>query len=210
MTALPTRAEYVAGLRAIADLIESTPELPLPKWSAGLTGSLGSVGGAPAVAGAALALGAPFMTEVVGNDIHYRAERAFGPVEFGLSYVEFGAAKSIPGAGGKVADSDVGPASATAPAETAVGASVAPADGEPPLSGTPAAAPAPVVTGDGAAVTPDVWVPIRRRGTNYHRPGGQRSTACGRNTFPNGVRLREAEALDFGAVPCPRCYGGAA
>lgn len=67
--------------------------------------------------------------------------------------------------------------------------------------------------GAGSATAPaetDVWVPIRRRGTNYHRPGGQRSTACGRNMFPNGVRLPVDQAIVFGAVPCPRCYGGAA
>lgn len=100
-------------------------------------------------------------------------------------------------------------------AETAAGDALPPADGAhdagtPESGGVSAAVPAPVVTGDGAAVTPDVWVPIRRRGTNYHRPGEQRSTDCGRNMFPNGVRLLVDEALVFGAVPCPRCYGGAA
>jgi hypothetical protein len=122
--------------------------------------------------------------------------------------------KSFAGEGGEVADPVEGAGSATAPVEET--SRTGDTDAAPEASAVAttqpgnAAVPAPVVTGDGAAVTPDVWVPIRRRGTNYHRPGEQRSTACGRNMFPNGVRLLVDEALVFGAVPCPRCYGGAA
>jgi hypothetical protein len=31
-------------------------------------------------------------------------------------------------------------------------------------------------------------------------------TACGRAARPNGNRIPLAEAVAFGAVPCPRCY----
>jgi hypothetical protein len=71
----------------------------------------------------------------------------------------------------------------------------------------------PVATGDGAAVTPDVWVARRRRGIHYHACDVQahdRFTACGRSARPNGNRVPLTEAEAFGAVPCPRCYGGAA
>lgn len=80
--------------------------------------------------------------------------------------------------------------------------------------GASAADSVPVVTGDGAAVTPDVWVSIRRRGIHYHgfhglgTPG--QYTACGRAARANGTLLPLAKATAFGAVPCPRCYGGAA
>lgn len=120
----------------------------------------------------------------------------------------------IPGAVEEVAGPD-GAGSATAPAESAAGVGQPPADGAHDAArlddgGAPAADPAPVVTGDGAAVTPDVWVARRRRGIAYHQLDGKYGadyTHCGRAARANGHRLTRAEAEAFGAVPCDRCYG---
>lgn len=118
--------------------------------------------------------------------------------------------ESLPAGGEEVVGPFEGSGSATAPTETAVGVSVASADGEPTLSGAPAADPVPDSDGDGAAVTPEVWVARRRRGIGYHQievglTGGW--TTCGRAARPNGLRIPQAEAEAFGAVPCDRCYG---
>ena len=99
-------------------------------------------------------------------------------------------------------------------AESAAGVTDPPADGEPEAvrlddGGTPAAVPAPVASGDGAAVTPDVWVARRRRDIAYHQVAvADVFTVCGRVARANGQRLTRAEAEAFGAVPCDRCYGG--
>jgi len=244
VTADPTREDYIAALRAIADFFEATPDLPMPKYTASLSGSLGLVegGGVAAIEQAAAAMGVPSETLVSGENIHHRAERTFGPIELGWSFVEFGAAKSIPGEGEEVAGPAVGSGSATASAETgaqvarleevggsgsgqgqaepptvyaesAAGVTDPPADGEPEAvrlddGGTPAAVPAPVASGDGAAVTPDVWVARRRRDIAYHQVAvADVFTVCGRVARANGQRLTRAEAEAFGAVPCDRCYG---
>lgn len=58
---------------------------------------------------------------------------------------------------------------------------------------------------------PDVWVARRRRGIHYHQTDGQWGadcTGCGRAARQNGNRVPLTEAESFGAVPCPRCYGG--
>lgn len=225
MTALPTRADYVAGLRQVADFIEAT-DLPLPTYQMGLSGSLGvwtnyasdDAASVARVGQAAQVLGVEPASCDVGANVHHTVDRAFGPIELHLSYVHNGAAKSIPGEGEEVADPAEGTGSATAPAESAAGSDPCPAD-EAPNAGTPesggvsAAVPAPVATGDGAAVTPDVWVPIRRRGILYHQEreyADRRYTECGRASRPRGSWMALEDATALGAVPCPRCYGGAA
>ena len=213
MTADPTREDYIAALRAIADFFEATPDLPMPKYTASLSGSLGLVegGGVAAIEQAAAAMGVPSETLVSGENIHHRAERTFGPIELGWSFVEFGAAKSIPGEGEEVAGPAEGTGSATTPTESAAGVPEAPADGTSSTSTSvdaPAAVPAPVASGDGAAVTPDVWVARRRRDIAYHQVAvADVFTVCGRVARANGQRLTRAEAEAFGAVPCDRCYG---
>lgn len=104
----PTRENYVAGLRALADLIESTPDLPLPTYSLGVNGSLGGGDRQDAidrVHRAGVALGKPVKTEVVGDNIHYTVDHDFGPVDVHLSFVAFGAVKDIARGVGEVAGS---------------------------------------------------------------------------------------------------------
>lgn len=211
----PTRTEQIAGLIELASWLEANPDVPLPWWTGvEVMVSVNNFDDLEPTDEARLAalheiaglVGEPVST----NRTHPQVRRGFsGDVQY-RAYVipKDEPAKDLPGEGEEVAGPGVEPA--TAPTDTAAGSDTCPADRAPVLSGAPAAVPAPVGIGDGAAVTPDVWVPIRRRGTNYHRPGEQRSTTCGRNMFPNGVRLLVDEALTFGAVPCPRCYGGSA
>ncbi len=202
------RAETLAGLRELADWLEANPEVPLPYLSFGyfpanrLDGMAAALAELFRVADAMDAVpGVPYGNHVVALGPQHR-----GGVRYEVIVCD--AAEDFALGVGEVAGPAEGSGSATAPTESAAADFVPAADGaQPAKAGTPAAVPAPVVSGDGAAVTPDVWVPIRRRGTNYHRPGEQRSTVCGRNMFPNGVRLLVDEALTFGAVPCPRCYG---
>lgn len=207
MTALPTRADYVAGLRELADFIEAT-DLPVPTYQMGLSGSLGvyanyardDEASVAQVARAAQVLGVELVSRDVDTNRHHTADRRFGPIELHFSYVENGAAKDIPGAGDEV----VGPAagSATAPTETDAQPSACLEE----VGGSD--------SGQGKAeppTEPDVWLARRRRGIAYHGFHGLGTvgqyTACGRAARANGHRLTRAEAESFGAVPCDRCYG---
>ena len=223
MTADPTREDYIAALRAIADFFEATPDLPMPKYTASLSGSLGLVegGGVAAIEQAAAAMGVPSETLVSGENIHHRAERTFGPIELGWSFVEFGAAKSIPGEGEEVAGPAVGSGSATASAETGAqvarleevgGSGSGQGQAEPPtvpgwwLASSKHANGfrAPEVVAELEAEDPtDVWVAVRRRGINYHDQLGNR-TACDRATAA-GLFLPLTEARDMGCPRCPVC-----
>lgn len=120
----------------------------------------------------------------------------------------------------KLAPGDACPTCGTVPpAESSPAGPVVPADDPPadavlgvsrPLDRSgPAADSVPGYDGDGAAVTPDVWVPRRRAGINYHRIAvADVFTTCGRAARASGSRMPLAEAKVFGAVPCPRCFGG--
>lgn len=178
MSALPTRADYVAGLRELADLLEAT-DLPLPTYQATLSASLSAYAGYKAddeasiaqVGRAAQVLGVEVVTRDVGANRHHTVDRVFGPIELHFSYVESDVAKDIPGEGEEVAGPVVGAGPATAPTE------------------------------------PDVWIARRRNGILYHPiDADPRYTVCGRAVRANGSRLTLADAADLGAVPCPRCY----
>lgn len=109
----PTRENYVAGLRALAGLIESTPDLPVPKYRLNVSAALDLDG----VEQAAAALGVEMVTETAGDNVHYRVERKFGPVDFALAHVAFGAAKDLTPGQGEVAGPVEGAGPATAPPE---------------------------------------------------------------------------------------------
>lgn len=122
MSALPTRADYVAALRELADLFEST-DVPLPTYQLTLSGALtvyanhacDEAASVARVAKAAQVLGVELASSDVGANVHHTADRHFGPILLHFSHVEDGAAKSVPGAVGEVAGPGAG--SATAPAE---------------------------------------------------------------------------------------------
>lgn len=105
-------------------------------------------------------------------------------------------------------------AAVPAPVVTGDGAAVAPSESEPwPTTSKHANGfRAPEVVEEMEREDPTmVWVPIRRRGINFHPlAADDRYTVCGRaaRTTAGLIPLTEAEA--FGAVPCPRCYRGAA
>jgi hypothetical protein len=97
------RAETVAGLRAAADLIESTPDLPMPRYAVDFGWALGSADEART---AAAVLDVPLVEEPVGANAHYRVKRSFGPIEMKLSHVEFGVGPDVTPAVGEVAGPD--------------------------------------------------------------------------------------------------------
>lgn len=85
MSTTPTdqRAEFVAGLRALATFIESHPDLPVPP-DADVSPYLGELGDAEKRAevdriAAVLGVEATVSPYVAG---HYKAQRRFGPVAY--------------------------------------------------------------------------------------------------------------------------------
>jgi hypothetical protein len=197
VSALPTRADYVAGLRQLADLIATTSG-PLPRYAINVSGGLGS---GTDVESAAKALNIPFIVQDYDDGArHYRALSMVGPVEIRLSYVEFVDTETTPGEGEQVADPDVGPGSATAPTESSRAGDT---DAAPEASAVAttqpedAAVPAPVARGDGAAVTPadSEWEQAfqalsRRSGTHLRWV----STATVATSIPGGWSNTRARA----------------
>lgn len=232
------RAEKIAGLRELADWFEANPDVPLPYWTtvevsmainnfdladrsnasyrAELIRVAGVVGAEPRL-----------------DDSHPGFYRRFRGASYRVFYIPRDEPTEDIALGvGEVADPAEGSGSATAPVETSRAgdtdaapeasavATTQPGDADSPAG--PAASvddpPGDAVHEDSrpqdrpgpAAVTPDVWVSIRRRGIHYHgfhglgTPG--QYTACGRAARANGTLLPLAEATAFGAVPCPRCY----
>lgn len=231
----PSRAEKIAGVRELADWLEANPDAPLPWW-ADVTvmvsiNNLDGMGGASdEVRLAELVRIADLMG--VTADLrdepaapHPHADKVFrGRTAYRLVLVTDAYRrdyKDIPGAGEEVVGPGAG--SATAPAESSPAGPVASAD-DPPADavsgdsrpqdrpGT-AAVPAPDSSGDGAAVAPDVWVAVRRRGVTYHDANGpvihggtESLTVCGRS-MRTGSRLPLAEARDdLGGVRCVACH----
>lgn len=81
MTASDDRAAYVAGLRELADVIESTPDLPVPTITSATFHPSGDDAQARAeVDRVAEILGTTPEFRTVGD--HYVAERTFGPVRY--------------------------------------------------------------------------------------------------------------------------------
>lgn len=200
---LDERAEAIAGMREMADWLESNPDVPLDRYV--FSGQL-HVGNQRNVRGKdeaamfaelariAAAMGVePDLRDEPGAS-HPHATKTFrGGVKYHAVYVTEAyrrghkpAAEDLAGEGGEVA----------APAGVS-GAATAQ---------TAAAEPAPDASGDGPAVAPDevVWVAAKRKGIHYHAFAGGIRTACGRAAF-NGHDLPRAEAAEF-AKPCPRCY----
>lgn len=217
------RDEQFAGMHELLNFLAAHPAIPL-----GVIGEYGMVCypqnhvGEPVDMAAALAI-----LWAIGESIGVEPSQRYGGAHIyvvgptfrgGVSFEAVGssAAEDFARGVGKVAGPAEGTGSATAPTESAAGVALPPADeapnvGTPESGGTSAAVPAPVATGDGAAVTPDVWVATRRVGIPYHEADtpntDRRFTTCGRLVRAN-YWLTLAEALALGAVPCPRCYGG--
>lgn len=225
------REAAIVGLRELVDWLETTPLAPLPYFPGirvYVDNMLHGNGGSKLDKDAGVAL-LRNLAATTGTTLNEYVHLTFGR-EFtgGVSYEAMlcnwaEPTEDLPGEGGGEVAVSGGETTgaATAPAESSPAGPAVPAEDPPadaasgvsrPLDRSGVAADsAPVSAGDGAAVTPDVWVPRRRSGTHYHQHDGlTRYTICGRTARPNGALLPRAEAEAFGAVPCPSCFSGAA
>jgi hypothetical protein len=191
------RAEYVAGLREMADWLEANPAVPLDNGGQDHL-SIVQRGSDDANRAELERIAALLGVEPDSTSAHPGVRRMFrGRIAYRAFYIPAPKPVEDLTRGGEVAaaDGDAGAATAT-PDETDAEASPRLEEVAGPGSGQGK---------DGPATDEPVWVAVKRKGIDYHAYPGGAYTGCDRPTI-NGLMLKRSDAVTAGQRPCPRCY----